>query len=172
MKKTISAEVTSAQNISSMCLVCGADNPLGLHGHFYNLENGEVLCVFTARPEHQSYPGRVHGGIISAILDETIGRACNIASGETVWGVTMELAVKYRKPVPYGVPLHCIGRVDKVGSRTFEGSGDILDEEGVVLAQGKAIYAKAPVSEISPSTMTNEEWYPDPDEYPDHVEIG
>jgi uncharacterized protein (TIGR00369 family) len=172
MKKTVSSEITGAQNISSMCLMCGADNPFGLHSHFYNLENSEVLCAFTARPEHQSYPGRVHGGIISAILDETIGRACNIASDETTWGVTMELTVKYRKPVPYGVPLHCIARVDKIGSRTFEGTGEIVDEKGAVLAQGKAIYAKAPTSEISQDNMSGTDWYPDRDEYPRRVEIG
>src|SRR5450756_1503532 len=87
-----------------MCLVCGADNPFGLQARFYELEaegatGRELLGVFTLREEHQSYPGRLHGGISSAILDETIGRAITIAHPGT-WGVTAELTLRYRKPLP------------------------------------------------------------------------
>ena len=42
---------------------------------------------------HQSYPGILHGGIISAILDETIGLAIMITE-ENVLGVTVELKLK------------------------------------------------------------------------------
>ena len=72
-------KVVAAQNISRMCLVCGAENPAGLQGRFYELDGGELLGVFRPRQGHQSYPGRLHGGISSAVLDETIGRAITIA---------------------------------------------------------------------------------------------
>jgi acyl-coenzyme A thioesterase PaaI-like protein len=67
--------VLNAQNVSRNCLVCGVDNALGLQARFYELEGGELLGVFSPREEHQSYPGRLHGGIASTILDETVGRA-------------------------------------------------------------------------------------------------
>ncbi len=61
--------VTGKQANSKMCLVCGLKNPFGLHTSFFELDNDELLAVFTPREEHQSYPGRLHGGITSTILD-------------------------------------------------------------------------------------------------------
>lgn len=64
------------QNISSMCLVCGKDNPFSLHAQIVeHPEQDEVVCYFTPQEMHQSYPDRVHGGISAAVLDEVIGRA-------------------------------------------------------------------------------------------------
>ena len=65
--------VTGKQENSRMCLVCGLKNPFGLMTAFYELENDELLAIFRASDEHQSYPGRLHGGVAAAVLDETIG---------------------------------------------------------------------------------------------------
>ena len=72
-------KVVGAQNVSRMCLVCGRDNDSSLKARFYELEDGELLGVFTPLTEHQGYPGRLHGGMASTLLDETMGRAINIA---------------------------------------------------------------------------------------------
>ena len=63
------------------------------------MENEYLVGKFSGINEHQSFPGRMHGGMISAILDEGIGRAIWIYEPST-WGVTTHLNVKYRKPVP------------------------------------------------------------------------
>jgi acyl-coenzyme A thioesterase PaaI-like protein len=52
-----------------MCFVCGIDNPIGLHPKFYTDDEGRCSAHFRPRPEHQGYPGYLHGGIISARLD-------------------------------------------------------------------------------------------------------
>ena len=45
------------QNISSMCLVCGKDNPFSLHAQIVeHPEQDEVVCYFTPQEIHQSYP--------------------------------------------------------------------------------------------------------------------
>ena len=54
---------------SSMCFVCGIDNPIGLHLSFYTDDEGRCIARFRPRPEHQGYPGYLHDGIISALLD-------------------------------------------------------------------------------------------------------
>ena len=66
-------KVVRKHNNSGNCFVCGLDNPFGLHAAFYELEDGSVCALVTADPRHQSYPGRVHGGVICAMLDETMG---------------------------------------------------------------------------------------------------
>ena len=94
---------------SRMCFVCGMENPAGLHAHFY--QSDEVTCVGRFLPDicHQGYPGRVHGGIVAAMLDETLGRA--IWAEQTTWGVTAELTIRYKTPVPLGQTLTVVGRV-------------------------------------------------------------
>ena len=92
-------KVVAAQNISRMCVVCGEENDFGLHTRFFELDSGELLGVFEPAEHHQSYPGRLHGGIASTLLDETIGRAISITDKDA-WGVTVELTVRFRKPVP------------------------------------------------------------------------
>nr|MBP8292481.1 PaaI family thioesterase [Caldilineaceae bacterium] len=94
---------------SYYCFVCGVKNVAGVHVNFYEDVNAEgkpeIVARFTGRPEHQGYPDRMHGGVIAGILDETMGRGINYQEGEqpVTWGVTAELHIRYRKPVPLGV---------------------------------------------------------------------
>jgi acyl-coenzyme A thioesterase PaaI-like protein len=54
---------------SRMCFVCGIENPIGLHLAFYTGDEGPCIGRFRLRPERQGYPGQLHGGIISTLLD-------------------------------------------------------------------------------------------------------
>jgi len=54
---------------SRMCFVCGIDNPIGLHLAFYTDDEGRCIAHFRPKPEHQGYPGQLHGGVISNLLD-------------------------------------------------------------------------------------------------------
>lgn len=141
-------KVLRKQNNSKMCLVCGVNNSSGLKAPFYEMEDHTVVSLFQFSENHQSYPERTHGGMVSSMLDEIIGRAIWIDEPVT-WGVTMELNVKYRKPVPYNKPLKAIGRIIKNTNRGFIGTGEIYDMEGNLLAEGKAMYFKMPLNRIS-----------------------
>ena len=63
-------KILSKQKNSRMCMICGLDNEYGVNAPFYNMEDGSVMTVFRYKEQHQSYPGRVHGGMITAMLDE------------------------------------------------------------------------------------------------------
>jgi len=148
--------VTGKQENSRMCFICGLENKLGLKTSFYSLENGELAARFTARDEHQGYPGRLHGGIAASILDETIGRAIAVQSDKTVWGVTVEISVKYRKPIPLGVELTAIGRISSEKGPFFEGTGEIILPDGSVAITAKGRYMKLPIEKIA-SDITDAE---------------
>lgn len=150
--------VKKKQPNSKMCLVCGLKNEFGLYTAFYELENGELLAVFTPREVHQSYPGRLHGGIISTILDETIGRAIMISHEHAFWGVTMEITVRFKKPVPLDKELRVIGRITNDSKRIFEGTGEILLPDGTVAAEGKGKYMKLPLEKISDFDVDEQNW--------------
>ena len=142
-------KVKKKQPNSKMCLVCGLKNDFGLYTSFYELENGELMAVFRPREEHQSYPGRLHGGIVSTILDETIGRAIMVEYDHEFWGVTIEITIRFKKPVPLGEELRVVGRITRDTKRIFEGTGEILLADGTVAAEGWGKYMKLPLEKIA-----------------------
>lgn len=161
--------VTASQNISSMCLVCGKDNPMGLKTRFYELDGGEVAGVFTPRPELQGYPGRLHGGLCSTLLDETIGRALNLTDPDA-WGVTVELTVRYRQPVPLDADIKAIGRITKDGGRMYEGSGEIRLADGSVAVEATGRYLRLPIERIADGDFESQ-WFADDRPVPDEIDI-
>ncbi len=162
-------KVVAAQNVSRMCMVCGRDNPWSLKARFYELDSGELLGVFDPLVEHQSYPGRLHGGIASALLDETIGRAAAITDPE-VWGVTVELGVRFRRPVPLDEEIHAVARITKDSSRLFEGSGEIVLADGTVAVEASGKYMKMPIDRIADGDFSSE-WFEDVRALPGDVEV-
>ena len=173
-----------------MCLVCGRDNPYGLHARFYELaperpaaadatpdaaadappSGAELLGLFRVREEHQSYPGRLHGGISSTILDETIGRSILLVQPDA-WGVTVEFTVRFRKPVPLDEEVRCVARITRDTSRIFEGTGEILLADGSVAVEGSGKYIKQSLEGITDRGFIEREWFTDTREAPDSVDL-
>ena len=150
--------VKRKQENSKMCLVCGLKNPYGLKASFYELDTDELVCIFKPRDVHQSYPGRLHGGITTAILDETIGRAIRSRNEDSMWGVTIEFTTKFKKPIPLNQELRVVGRITSETSRVFEGSGEILLPDGEVGAIGVGKYMKLPLERIADFDVDEQEW--------------
>jgi uncharacterized protein (TIGR00369 family) len=131
---------------SRMCFVCGMQNPIGLKAFFYQDEEGRVVAHFTGKEEHQGYPGMMHGGIVTALLDEVIGR---VAIAQDLWAVTAKLEVRFRHPVPLGQPLTLVGELTHLRSRTLEAHGEIRLEDGAVAAEAEGVYIRLPQEEIT-----------------------
>ena len=151
------------QPTSRMCFVCGESNPAGVHVRFYEQEDGSVLSRFTGLEQHQGYPGRMHGGVITAILDETIGRAIMVRHGEAIWGVTAELNLRFRKPVPLGVELTAVGRIVSENSRLFEGRGELLLPDGSIAVEAAGKFVKLDIGKIADFDAEREQWRVRPD---------
>ncbi|MDC7236057.1 MAG: PaaI family thioesterase [Spirochaetales bacterium] len=156
--------IKGKQNNSRNCFVCGQSNDFGLKTKFYETETNEIIALFTPEPRHQSYPGITHGGISAAILDETIGRAIMAKYEEQVWGVTVDLQIRYRKPVPYGVQLKACGRIVGEKGPFFEGTGELYLPDGSVAASCKGKYMKRNISDIASDAFSEEEWFSVDDE--------
>lgn len=155
--------VTRKQNNARMCFVCGLANELGFHASFYETGAGEVVGLVRPREVHQSYPGRMHGGLVTALLDEAIGRAAFVGREDETWGVTIELTTRYRKPVPLDVELRVVGRVTEDSGRVYEGTAEILLPDGEVAAEAQGRYLKMPIGRITQGGLPPEEWYLDAD---------
>lgn len=150
-------KVIRKQNNSKLCFACGTENDHGLHTEFYELEDGTIAATAVALPFHRSYPGRVHGGVSSALLDETIGRAINITEPDA-WGVTVEISTRYKKPVPYDVPLVITGRITENKRLLFSGEGRIILPDGSTAVTATAKYMKMKLSDIADFEADNDSW--------------
>jgi acyl-coenzyme A thioesterase PaaI-like protein len=142
-----------------MCFVCGLQNDFGLHASFFETDANEIVALIKPNEQHQGYPGRMHGGVATTILDETIGRAIGIGRGDQVWGVTLELTTKFRKPIPLDQELKIVGRVLTKGSRVFEGTGEIVLENGEIAVSAAGKYLIVPFDKITDAVMNDFDWF-------------
>lgn len=151
-------KVVSKQRNSRMCIMCGLDNEYGVHAPFYNMEDGSVMTIFEYRAQHQSYPGRVHGGLITCMLDEMGLRALWAKElSEESFGVTFSLETKFRKPVPYGEKIIGKGIIIKDTPRLFSADVELYSISGEKLASGVTNYIRLDVSKIAQGASAHEE---------------
>ncbi len=81
------------------CFACCPDNPYGLKMEFY--EDGEdVVCIWNSGDNYQGWLKTLHGGIQATLMDELGGWVVN-RKLQTA-GMTTNLTMKYRHPVPTG----------------------------------------------------------------------
>jgi uncharacterized protein (TIGR00369 family) len=155
-------KILRKQNNSAMCFVCGTKNESGLKARFYDCEkeDGEqvLLTVVEPKDNHQSYPNRMHGGVSASLLDEAIGRALWVTE-PNVWGVTIDLSVKYRKPVPLDQTIYVESKITAKTARSFEGEGKIILADGTVCATASGKYFICPPEKISEAAISHENWY-------------
>ncbi|MBN2762291.1 MAG: PaaI family thioesterase [Bacteroidales bacterium] len=166
-------KVLKKQHISKMCFVCGERNDFGLHANFYETDTNELVALIRPSDKHQGYPGRMHGGIAATILDETIGRSICNGKDEQIWGVTLELKTRFRKPIPLGQELKIVGRVTREGNRFFEGTGEIVLPNGEIAVSAEGKYMKADINRVTnESLLSEEDWFlaDNPDD-PTEIEI-
>lgn len=152
-------KVIATQRNSKKCIICGMENPLGLKATFYNLDDGSVASVFTYREEHQSYPDRTHGGMITALLDELMGRAL-WATEPGVFGVTTTISVTFRRPVPANVKLKARAYLTYNSPRGFTAKGELFDMDNKLLAESSCRYLKLPFERAFSDGKTYHEQLP------------
>jgi uncharacterized protein (TIGR00369 family) len=121
------------------CLVCGHDNPHGLHVHLHVDESsGIVSCDFTPAVHHIGFEGIIHGGLLSTVLDEAMVWAATWAGKR--FCVAGEMNVRFRQSATSGQPLHVTAQVTSVRSRLIEAQGSIRDLSGKLLVEATGKY--------------------------------
>jgi len=121
--------------------VHGLRNPSGLHLQ-YELDGDRVFTVWTPSPDQAGFPGFVHGGLVSAVLDDTMGR-CSALHRQ--WVVTARLEVRFRNAGPLGTPLRVEGWITRLLRRALHTEGRVLLPDGGIVAEATGTYL--PLSE-------------------------
>ena len=126
---------------NTICFGCGIENPIGLHLHFEPHPDGGVTAAFQPAAGHQGWDGIMHGGLICVLLDESIAWA---AASKTSRYVTGKLEVHYRRPVHVDKPVRLRGWIEHDHGRTLSTRAEVLSPDGEVLAEGSAVFVRAP----------------------------
>lgn len=101
------------------------------------LEPGRVVFVLTPRAAFSNPLGTVHGGIMSTLLDSSMGCAVHTSLPEGSAYTTLELKVNFVRAVsPDAGPLRCEGTVVHLGRKVATTEGRILSAEGKLVAHG------------------------------------
>jgi uncharacterized protein (TIGR00369 family) len=78
------------------CVVCSQSNTNGLQLEFISKEDGGITAKFMCDEDLEGYPGVLHGGIVSSILD---GAMCHCMFSRGQVAVTAEMTTKFWHPV-------------------------------------------------------------------------
>ena len=104
------------------CFGCGPKNAAGLLIESFRASDGEVVCDWTPRPEHNNGGDAVCGGVLSTALDchavTAAFRAMQDRDGEppeTI--VTKEFTMEFLRPAPLE-PLRLVARVTELRTRS------------------------------------------------------
>jgi acyl-coenzyme A thioesterase PaaI-like protein len=81
----------------------------------------------------------MHGGMVSLLLDETMGK---VLSGMNIKAPTGQLNVRFKKPTFIEQELYLKGRLLSEQGRKFTLMAELIDKEGNVTAQGEGLFIK------------------------------
>lgn len=98
------------------------------------VEPGRAEVTFDAGPRHANPMGTLHGGVICDVGDAAMGIAFASTLDEGESFTTLELDVKYLKPV-WSADLTATGEVTKRGRTTGLVECEVTDEEGSLVAK-------------------------------------
>ena len=99
--------------------------------------NGGAVLRFRAQPEFLNRHGTVQGGLLCAMLDSVTALALYAVLPAETTAVTANLNVTFLKPAKLGA-FTATSRLVSRDERTAETSGDLRDEDGLLVATATA----------------------------------
>jgi uncharacterized protein (TIGR00369 family) len=129
---------------SQGCFVCGEENIAGLQTRFY-VEDGVVKATLKPQEHHCGYRNVVHGGVVAAIMDETMGWAAICAIKRMC--LTADLKVRYLNRAPADRETTVTTEVVRVGARLVQVKSTLTGDDGEVFANAEARFVPLSVEE-------------------------
>lgn len=120
------------------CFACSPTNPCGLKMEFYE-DGDDIVSFWTPDDNFQGWMNTLHGGIQATIMDESAGWL--ISRKFQTSGMTTNLNVKYKKPVPTGkeIKIEVRARVKEV-KRNFVFIEATISHEGTICSTGELTF--------------------------------
>lgn len=132
--KTESELASFARHCHPACFACRDTAQGGLGLRFRTTSDDGVEADFACDPTYQSYPDRLHGGIVALLLDAAMTHCLFVRD---LHGLTARLTIRYRGKVAIGTPGVIRARLRRAahGLHDLEAS---LEQDGEVRAEAEA----------------------------------
>jgi acyl-coenzyme A thioesterase PaaI-like protein len=123
----------------NMCVGCGGANPDGLGLWFVQDEDGIVYTWVRPTARMQGALSMTHGGYISLLLDETMGKSL---SSRGIKAPTATLQVQFRRPMLLGSLYTVRSWIERIDGRknTLRGEIRSVSEPERVIAEAHALF--------------------------------
>jgi len=114
--------------VAENCFFCGIKNEQGLRLTFY-LDEDQIVVPVTIPKHLVGWGDVVHGGIVAGLLDEAASW-CVAKILENLHFATIQLAVKYKKPLRAGVPMTVRAKIVNQRFNIVDCEAWIAEQEG------------------------------------------
>lgn len=120
------------------CFGCSPRNPIGLALNLRWLPQGEISAQTTFSEDYASYPGIVHGGIVSTLADEVMGDMLALRYGLLAFSASLHLRMLL--PLRVGEPYLTTARIVGAADGVVRAEADITGAGGEVHVMANAAY--------------------------------
>jgi uncharacterized protein (TIGR00369 family) len=118
------------------CWICGEKNKGGLQLKFDLDKRAKTIqASYTPTETYQGYDGIVHGGIISALLDEAMAKLAFELGYNTVTAI---LNVRFKNPAKVKERVTVRGEITQANRRLVLAKASIHGEDGTLIAEGNS----------------------------------
>jgi len=124
-----------------MCVVCNLRHPNGLRIKYETTAGGEVTANWLTSSGWAGFPGIIHGGIVSTVLDEAMSKA---VASTGCRALTAELRVRFRGQVSPGEDLVIRGWIVARTRRLFRAEASLKAGDGTERAHAWATFLPPP----------------------------
>ena len=99
--------------------------------------DGWIRLAFEGKPEFCNPAGFIQGGLLTAMLDDTMGPAVLVMSEGRLYTTTISMTVNFLSPAKPG-PIFAEAKVTQLGKTIAFVEGKLMTENGTVLATATA----------------------------------
>lgn len=108
-----------------------------LNGKIVSAEYGRVELEIEVRPEMSNPTGLLHGGMQSAMMDDTLGMT-TATLGYEGFPISIDFHIDFLGKVKIGESVRVIGKVVREGRNIIHTSTEILDKNGKLISTGNS----------------------------------
>lgn len=120
------------------CFGCSPRNPSGLALTMRRGPDSELTSDVVLAGRYASYPGVVHGGIVTTLVDELMGNLIALDHGTLAFSVT--LRTRFLMPLRVSYPYRATARIVRYGGGLVHTQSDISDPSGETHVMADASY--------------------------------
>ena len=119
------------------CIICGNKNSEGMHINYKLSPEGIIKANWTPSAKYEGFKGIIHGGVLSAVIDEAMSKAVITSNIEAL---TVELNIRFHNYVNSGDKLKIEAWIVKKHKRKIITEGILYRENGDKILHAKGTF--------------------------------